>query len=73
VLTPRFQVNGSESRETEDVGYEIVPQQLDEDVTMWDVDDEDQEAPKREFIKSESPIVMACDHALSDTPFQSTV
>ncbi|PVF97608.1 FtsJ-domain-containing protein [Serendipita vermifera] len=43
--------DGSEESENEDVGYEIVPQQPDEDVTMWDVDDEDRDAPKREFVK----------------------
>lgn len=48
--TPSQSGNNDRAEEESEPDYEVVPQE--EDVTMWDVDDEDADAQKREFVKN---------------------
>ncbi|KIM32648.1 hypothetical protein M408DRAFT_20026 [Serendipita vermifera MAFF 305830] len=41
-----------ESDEEEDDGFDVVPLEKDEDVAMWDIEDEDVDARKQEYIKN---------------------
>ena len=61
-----------ESDEEDDLGFEVVPQEKDEDddVEMWDVDDEDLDARKKAYIKSKAFSSYLWIHAYSSRTYQ---